>query len=371
MRFRRFVAHLDLTGILLFLVALELVLNRLAVPVLRPQGVRVPPHWHQNLDRVGLFFFHLASAFAVGVVAHEVWIRVRRPGGLVGRGLIAATGAAFLVCAGWAVLTRSSADIAFVLEASFLAFIVASAVVLLVQRPPWPLAVGTLVLILPFVLHFLGTFKLHVLSSPEAAQWSNLPDRVRNLGQHAVALAAVFAPFLLGPRPVIAALTRPGPMVLSAFVASISALILRRHYEVGMELSSRGLGMELGPGAPPETMAIYVSAAAAAVWTVASCLIADSAARRRIGMGFALIIVGGYGFSWPLQYLCAAGGLLAIADASLLVRAEEQAQVASRVRFHAPPIASVRPCRPRPSAAAASSTTTPCCVASTPAGPSS
>jgi hypothetical protein len=75
------------------------------------------------------------------------------------------------------------------------------------------------------------------------------------------------------------------------------------------------------------------------VWTVASCLVADSAARRRIGMGFALIIVGGYGFSWPLQYLCAAGGLLAIAEAGLDVRTEEQAQVDSRVRFHAPPIA--------------------------------
>src|SRR5204863_1509470 len=103
-------------------------------------------------------------------------------------------------------------------------------VTLLVSRADLRTSLGFALTLLPFALHFYGTFKLHLLTDLDEARWSNLPDRLREVGQHAVALAAIGAPLLLGPRPLLRAISRPGPMVVSAFVASIGAVILRKHY---------------------------------------------------------------------------------------------------------------------------------------------
>ncbi len=338
MRLRRWVAQLDLVALLLFLVVLELVLNRLAVPVLRPSGQKAPPDWHRNLDLVGLFCFHLATALALGVAAFKVWTRTVAPGFVRPlKPLVALTGIVFLAMSTWVVFASSSPALAFRLEACFVAMLAALTVTLVASRADLRTTLGVVLLLLPFTLHFYGTFRLHVLAgiddSPE------LFGRLQDIGQHSVALAAIGAPVLLGPRPLMRAIARPGPMVISAFVASIGAVILRKHYEVGMELAERGLGMDIGPGAPPETMALYVSAAAAAVWTVASCITSESSARRSIGLGLALVIAGGYGFAWPLQYLCGAVGLFTIAGGALRVRDEENLAAVPPARFSTPPIA--------------------------------
>src|SRR4030095_17051911 len=96
MRFRKWVAQLDLVALLLFMVVIELVLNRLAVPVLRPAGQKAPPEWHRNLDLVGLFLFHLATALALGVTVFKLSLRVIEPGFRKPiKPLLAVTGAAF------------------------------------------------------------------------------------------------------------------------------------------------------------------------------------------------------------------------------------------------------------------------------------
>ncbi len=339
MRFRKWVAQLDLVALLLFMVIIELVLNRLAVPVLRPTGLKSPPEWHRHLDLVGLFLFHLATAMALAVTGFKLWVRVASPGMKQPlRPVVALAGAAFLALATWAIFASASPRLAFILEGTFVLLLVALLVALAVSRADLRTTLGVALTLLPFAVHFYGTVRLHMLIDLDEARWSNLPDRLREVGQHAVALAAIGAPLLLGPRPLMRAISRPGPMVISAFVASIGAVILRKHYEVGMELAARGLGMEIGPGAPPQTMALYVSAAAAAVWTVASCITSESSARRSIGIGFALVIAGGYGFTWPLQYMCGAVGLLTIAGGALRVRDEEAAVAVPPARFSSPPI---------------------------------
>jgi hypothetical protein len=321
------------------MVVLELVLNRLAVPVLRPTGVKAPPEWHRHLDLVGLFIFHLATALALAVTGFKLWSRVAAPGAKPGlRALVGVTGGAFLLLATWAIFAEPSPRLAFMLEGTFVIFLSALLVSLAIARADLRTTLGVALTLLPFALHFYGTLRLHTLPDLDEARWSNLPDRLREVGQHAVALAAIGAPLFFGPRPLMRAISRPGPMVVSAFVASSGAVILRKHYEVGMELAARGLGMEIGPGAPPQTMALYVSAAAAAVWTIAACVTSEARARRQVGRGLALVIAGGYGFTWPLQYMCGAVGLITIAGGALRVRDEEAAVATPPPRFSAPPI---------------------------------
>src|SRR5262249_29943269 len=70
-------------------------------------------------------------------------------------------------------------------------------------------------------------------------------------------------------------------------------------------------------------LALYLLAAATLSWTLASCAIAPSAARRQIGMGIALIVLGGYAFRWPNHYTLPLLGLALVAEAGRSVREEE------------------------------------------------
>src|SRR3954465_7424691 len=117
MRFRKWVAQLDLVALLLFMVVIELVLNRLAVPVLRPTGVKTMPEWHRNLDVVGLFMFHLATALALAVTVFKLWTRVVGPGFVKPlRPVVAVAGAVFLALSTWAIFADSTPKLAFALE---------------------------------------------------------------------------------------------------------------------------------------------------------------------------------------------------------------------------------------------------------------
>jgi hypothetical protein len=52
-----------------------------------------------------------------------------------------------------------------------------------------------------------------------------------------------------------------------------------------------------------------------------------SAARRRVGIGLALLLLGGYGFRWPHHYLLPLLGMMLIVDAVRRVREEELADM--------------------------------------------
>jgi hypothetical protein len=59
-----------------------------------------------------------------------------------------------------------------------------------------------------------------------------------------------------------------------------------------------------------------------------------------MGVGYALIVAAGYSFDWPVRYLSAAAGALAIATSAVLVAGEEQREASGQIaRFTAPPIA--------------------------------
>jgi hypothetical protein len=60
------------------------------------------------------------------------------------------------------------------------------------------------------------------------------------------------------------------------------------------------------------------------LWTVIAAATAPSPARRQVGIGLLLIVLGGNGYRWPLNYLLIAVGLTLIAYATTKVREQER-----------------------------------------------
>ena len=69
---KRHRAGLTAIHLLLLVALLEVAINRIAVPMLRPTG-GAPPWWHTYLDYAGLFLFYFAGTLAVLVLAARCW----------------------------------------------------------------------------------------------------------------------------------------------------------------------------------------------------------------------------------------------------------------------------------------------------------
>jgi hypothetical protein len=81
---------------------------------------------------------------------------------------------------------------------------------------------------------------------------------------------------------------------------------------------------------------VYLLAIATVAWALAACALSPSPARRSVGIGLALIVLGGYAFKWPHHYLLPLLGLALIGSAARSVRDEELA--AQPLASEAPPI---------------------------------
>jgi hypothetical protein len=303
--------ELDLVAVLLVVAAVELTLNRLAVPVLRPGGSQVPG-WHRDIDLVGLFSFHLATALAFAVALVEtVGLVASRRSSLPARILVGLSGVVFLGLAGMSVVTQPHPQMSFHLESAFTLFLLCLSLSFTVRPAGARLKIGVVALTIPFLLHYYGTFAVRLILGDDA-RGSTLPDRMHELGQWSVALASILVALCFAPRPLWRSLLRPGPLALGAFVGTIVAIVLVRHQDVGMEIASRGLGLDVGPTAPTPVLVTFVAAAVATTWALATTLTSEDPGRRLLGMGLALVCVGGYAFAWPLTLLTVGAGVLAI-----------------------------------------------------------
>jgi hypothetical protein len=329
----------DLVHLLLVVTVAELAFNRLAVPALRPPGETPPPGWHQVIDHAGLFLLYFASALAVGVLLRQLWQLGRNDPGIrapLRWGLIV-IGAPFAALAVYNLAAAPGQDLSFAFETLFTAILLLLLAVQLAGGGDLGIKVGLVFLIAPLVIHYYGPFALRFIEGPEAL-WGNLPERVRLWGHWSMVFAALVSPYCFAPRPFVRSAARLAPLGIALFVGVLGAVILRQHYEVGMLMASRGLGVELGPGAPSSFLALNLLALATITWTMTACFTAETVARREVGVGLALVVLGGYGFTWPLQYLVGLVGLVNISQAAQKVGAAERGEAGAH-GYRAPPIA--------------------------------
>jgi hypothetical protein len=328
-----------LPHLLLLVAASELVVYRLLVPGLRTRIDMEPPLWHSLLTYVGLFLFYFASALAVGVIAHQLWQIVRRRDdhAWVLTWLVAPAGVVFLMLACMSIVAAPSAGVTFLLEASVVLAILTIVVAQFTRKGDVGARFGLVLLALPLIVHFYGPLSVRYIGGEEA-QWNGLTDQVENTGRWLVLLAALTMPYCFGARPFFLRAARLGPLLAGVTVGVCGALLIRNDYVKGMELAQNGLGISVGPAAPSSLVALSLLALSAVAWTLASCFTVASKSRRLVGVGIALVGVGGYGFAWPLQYLVGLAGLLSISRAATTVQTEERAEMTRQAVLSVPPI---------------------------------
>jgi hypothetical protein len=322
----RRLAGFSLVHLLVLGAIAELSINRLAVGALPPTPPGETSPEHTALFYVGLFVQYFASTLAIGVIA------VRAAGYLrtQGAGLLRAAGVArgalfalFAAVAAVAVATPPSPATSFVLQSACAAAVLSILVAALVRRHDWGVIAGILLFATPLLVHYGGAFAGRVLLSEEQVLDIELVERVKRAGQWAVCVAAVLSPYCLAPRPVARALIRPLPLIIALLVAALGALLIRSEFPIAALIARDGIGIDLGPGISANQMGLYLLSLATVAWTLASCAIASAAPRRQVALGIALILLGGYGYAWPLQYLLTVVGLATIADAAAGLREAE------------------------------------------------
>ena len=319
---------------------MELAVYRLAIPALVPSDGETPPVWHAVLSYVGLFLFYFATALGLGIVIRQLVLFARNEhpyGRWIGTALVVA-GAGLMAYAVKAMISIPSEDDTLMLELFFTAalFVVVAGQL----RPGGDLAtkIGILFLAAPLLVHFYRDAAVRWVFGPEAL-WEGVADRVDAYGQWSMVLAALMSPYCFAPRPFSDAAGKLAPLAIGTFVGLVGALVMRQSYEVGYLLAKRGLGIDLGAGAPTSQIALYLIALGSITWTFVSCVMAPAPARRRIGIGLGLVVASGYAFAWPLQYVVGLVGFLTIsAGAREVADQEKQARSFAAARFRPPPI---------------------------------
>jgi hypothetical protein len=113
------------------------------------------------------------------------------------------------------------------------------------------------------------------------------------------------------------------PVVVAMAIAASGAIFARFFYLKVAKAASLAISVEMSNTQADPRLALYLLAVATLAWTLASCAVSSSEARRRVGMGLAFLLLGGYGFRWSHHYLLPLLGIMLIVDASRRVREQE------------------------------------------------
>jgi hypothetical protein len=306
--------------ILLVVASLEVAINRVAVPMLRPlKGT--PPTWHTLLDYVGLFLFYFAGTLAVFVIGTHVARNLRRA-----RAIDVVAVAMLAIAAGLAAIplvVTPPAGLSVPLEIAFALAVAAIVASGFGRERDLGAQLGLVLLAAPLLVHTVIVLGGRYLW-PEAA-FDGPGVSLARTGAMTLALAALATPYVFAPRPFARSVARPIPILVAMTIAAAGAVIARMHYTAIARGATLAVGIELNPTQPDPRLALYLLAVATLAWTLASCAVAASPARKQIGLGIAFVILGGYGFKWPVHYLLPLLGLALIADAVRRVRDEELA----------------------------------------------
>ncbi|HEY5922647.1 MAG TPA: hypothetical protein VIV11_13290 [Kofleriaceae bacterium] len=330
---RRLAGGLAPVHILLLVAFLEVAINRVAVPMLRPfKGA--PPLWHTLLDYAGLFLFYFAGTLAAVLIGVRVVEGVRTSQTV--RDWIANSSLAIAsLLAAIPLLVAAPSQLSFALEIAFAIAVIAHVTTALGRGRDIGAQLGILTLAVPLLLHTLTVLGAKYLWPDGAFDGPGV--EVTRAGVMALCGAALISPYVFAPRPFARAVTRPGPVVIAMAIAAIGAVAARTWYPVVAKGAALAIGVTLDQSHADPRLALYLLAIATFAWTLASCAIAHSPARRAIGAGIAFVILGGYGFRWPNHYLLPLFGIALVARAARHVREEEVAGLP--ITTDTPPIA--------------------------------
>jgi hypothetical protein len=329
---KRCFGRLTAVHVLLVVAVLEVAINRVAVPMLRP-GQGAPPAWHTALDYLGLFLFYFAGTLAAFVLVTRALAALAERRGLrdtIAQALLVAAG----VLAAIPLVIAMPASLVLVLEIVFAAAVIALVASVYGRERDLGIAVGLPIVAAPLLLHSLNAIGSECLW-PESS-YDGTGAEIARAGLMALCVAALITPYCFAPRPFAYAVTRPAPFIVSVVTAGAGALLAKSGYAVAARAATLALGIEMTHAQPDRWLAVYLLAVLTFAWTLASCAIAQSEARRGVGIGLVLILLGGYAFKWPHHYLLPLLGVAFIADAARRVRDEELAALPLTVE--APPI---------------------------------
>jgi hypothetical protein len=324
----------------LLVALLELAINRVAIGSRTSPGLVTlrlhvgspPPDWYRYLSYAGLFLFYFAGTLAVAILAGRVVA-------LMTRGLRAQIAGVCLAIAGvlaaMPLLFAGSASTTFALEVAFAVAVLLVVIATFGKHRDLGVQLGTIMFAVPLLVHTISVIGAKYVWPDGAFDTPGI--MMAKAGVLTLCLAALTSPYLFAPRPFARAVTRPAPVLLAMAIAAIGAIAARTWYTTVAKGASLAIGVELTQGAADPRLALYLLAIATLTWTLASCAFAGSEARRQIGVGIAMIILGGYAFRWPHHYLLPLVGLAMIADAAHRVRDEELA--AMPISSDTPPIA--------------------------------
>lgn len=325
--------RITVTHVLLVVAILEVVINRVAVPLLRPsQGM--PPAWHTALDYFGLFLFYFAGVLAAMAIAQRCIQAVQQRSELPQLVATALVGiAALFACV--PLVISAPAALTILLEALFALAVIAVCASAVGRDRDLGVQIGLPIIAVPLLIH-TATALGAVFVWPEN-QFDGPGSDLASAGVIGLALAALASPYCFAPRPFARSVTRPGPVVVAMGTAAIGAVLARAEYPTVAKAAGLAIGVEMNDQQADPRLALYLLALATLTWTLASCARAASGARREIGLGLGFVLLGGYGFHWSHHYLLPLFGLVLIAQAAKRVREDEIAAM---------PIASETPAIP-------------------------
>jgi uncharacterized membrane protein YidH (DUF202 family) len=316
---RRFSGGLTPTRILLIVAVLEVAIDRIAVPLARP-ATGTPPSWHAALDYVGLFLQYFAGTLSVAILIYQSVVAiVERRGKRDTTAHVASIGAALLAAV--ALVMRPPEATIVALELAFAIAIIAQVAATFGRGRDLGVQIGIVAIAAPLLIHTLDVAGVRWLW-PETAYDGKIVG-IEHAGVMALCVAALISPYVFAPRPFARAVTRPGPVVIAMVVAAVGAISARLWYPELAKAATLAIGVTLDQDQADPRLAIYLLAFATLTWTLASCALAETEARRQIGAGIVLVVLGGYAFQWTHHYMLPLLGVAMIADAARRVRDEE------------------------------------------------
>lgn len=296
----------------------EVAIDRVAVPLLRPEGA--PPTWHTALAWLGLFLFYFTGTLATVAIGLRVAASIRTRAPIAVRAAHAMVTVAAIIAALPLVLADGAA-LSVARELAFALALIALAISAAGRGRDWGVVVGLGFIAVPLLLHVVAALGAFFVWPDETFDGPGI--RIEAIGVMTLAITALATPYCFAPRPFARAVTRPVPVLFAMAIAAVGAVAARLYYPMIAKAAALAIGVELNQGQADPRLALYLLAIATLMWTLASCALADSAKRRSIGLGIVLIVLGGYGFKYPNHYLLPLLGFLAIADAGRGVREEE------------------------------------------------